>query len=75
MVHAGRPDLSVSPDTPEWHQTQFVKLRIHMAPVCGLMTNLSFLSAPLYGKKYDFGNRMLLVNWARLSGLVSVITM
>lgn len=39
------------------------------------MTNLSTLSILVYRKKYDFGSKMLLVNQARLSGLVSVRTM
>lgn len=35
-------------------------------------TNLSSLSVLVYGEKDDFGSKMLLVNQARLSGLVSV---
>lgn len=38
-------------------------------------TNLSSLSVAVYGGKDDFGSKMLLVNQARLSGLVSVRTM
>ena len=38
------------------------------------MTNLSSLSVLVYREKDDFGSKMLLVNQARLSGLVSVRT-
>lgn len=60
--------------------TQFVKSDLEFTRLLSMgsrwdTTNLSSLSVLVYGEKYDFGSKMLLVNRARLSGLVSVRTM